>query len=31
MSKVEWMFALVVIALVAVALALFNYTVPMSG
>jgi hypothetical protein len=31
MSKVEWMIALLVLAVVAVALALFNYAVPMLG
>ena len=31
MSKVEWMIALVVLALVAGALAPFNYTVSMSA
>jgi hypothetical protein len=31
MSKVEWIIALVVLALVAIALALFNHTVPMAG
>ena len=31
MSKVEWIVALLILAAVAVALALFNYAVPMSG
>jgi|RhiMetdeSRZDD1v2_1073273.scaffolds.fasta_scaffold105914_5 hypothetical protein len=31
MSKVEWIIALLVLAVVAVALALFNYAVPMLG
>ena len=31
MSKVEWISALLVLAVVAVALALFNYAVPMLG
>jgi hypothetical protein len=31
MSKVEWIIALLVLAVVAVALALFNYAIPMLG
>jgi hypothetical protein len=31
MSKVEWISALLVLAVVAVALALFNYAIPMLG
>jgi len=31
MSKVEWTSALLVLAVVAVALALFNYAIPMLG
>jgi len=31
MSKVEWIIALLVLAVVALALALFNHAVPMAG